>query len=254
MALEYEQLQVNIEASVCRIMLNDPGQGNALDEVMRQELLQALLSAQDDDSVRLVVLTGAGSDFCVGVPSREISGLRESGSGFERVRALLDEGRRIISLLNEYPKPVIAGLNGAASREGAALALACDIRVAGETATLALDFSRTGMSPAWGSSATLTRLGGPGTALELLWTGRTLSAEEASRRGLIEVLVSEDRFGSALDELCQAIVAVDGPILQLTRMAVQSSHSCDLPESLDLETEIQHRCWTTGTRRGAGRN
>lgn len=254
MPLQYEQLEVEIRASVCRITLNDPDSGNALGETMRGELLQALLSAQDDDSIHVVLITGAGPEFCRGVPLQEISALREGGAGFERLRPLLDEGRRLVSLLHEFPKPVIAGLNGPARAEGAALALACDLRVASTESTLALDFSRSAMAPAWGSSSTLARLAGPGTALELLWTGRAIQAEEAARCGLFQILTTGDRFEAEVDALCQQLAAIDTSLLHLTRMAVQSSHAVDLASALDLETEIQHRCWTAGNRRSAARN
>jgi len=254
MALEYERLVVEVRDAVCRITLADPDQGNALGETMRGELLQALLGAQDDDSIRVVLITGAGPEFCRGVSPQEIASLREEGSGFERVRPLLDEGRRLVSLLQEYTKPVIAALNGPARAEGAALALACDLRVASTDASMAFDFSRSGMVPAWGSSSTLTRLTGPGTALELLWTGRAVSAAEADQKGIIQVLVSPEHFESEVDALCQSLGSVDPSVMHLTRMAVQSSHSVDLASTLDLEAEIQHRCWTTGNRRGTARN
>jgi len=254
MALEYERLEIKIRASVCRITLSDPDSGNALGETMRGELLQALLGAQEDASVHVVLITGAGPEFCRGVPLQEISSLREGGAGFERLRPLLDEGRRLISLLHEFPKPVVAGLNGPARAEGAALALACDLRVASAESTLALDFSRSGMVPAWGSSLTLARLAGPGTALELLWTGRAVPAEEAARRGLIQILTTGDGFEAEVDALCSSLAAIDSSVLHLTRMAVQSSHVVDLASTLDLEAEIQHRCWTDGNRRDAARS
>jgi enoyl-CoA hydratase/carnithine racemase len=254
MALEYERLEFEIRDSVCRITLSDPDSGNSLGETMRGELLQALLGAQDDDSVHLVLINGADREFCSGVPLQEISGLREGGAGFERLRPLLDEGRRLISLLHEFPKPVVAGLNGPARAEGAALALACDLRVASVESTLALDFSRSGMAPAWGTSSTLARLAGPGTALELLWTGRVIHAEEAARHGLVQILATADRFEAEVDALCSSLGAIDASVLHLTRMAVQSSHVVDLASALDLETEIQHRCWTASNRRDIARN
>lgn len=254
MALEYERLTVEIRDAICRITLADPDHGNALGETMRGELLQSLLGAQDNESIRMVLITGAGPEFCRGISPPEIVSLREERSGFERLRPLLDEGRRLVSLLQEFPKPVVAGLNGPARAEGAALALACDLRVASTDATLAFDFSRSGMSPAWGSSSTLTRLTGPGTALELLWTGRAITAEEAERKGIVQVLVPPDRFESEVDTLCQSLGTVDPSVMHLTRMAVQSSHSVDLAATLDLEAEIQHRCWNTGKRRGTARN
>lgn len=244
MALEYERLVVTTEGSQCRILLNSPEEGNALDDTMRHELLQALLSAQSDEGVRVVLLSGAGTQFCRGLPEGEVAAL--GSSGFERIRPLLDEGRRIISLIDEYPKPVVCGLNGPAAGGGAALALACDLRVAARGATLALDFVREGLAPAFGSSATVARLAGEGTALDLLWTGRVIDAEEANALRLVE-RVSDD-FDNELSVLCETLATTDPSLLHLTRMAVQSSHSCDLAESLDLEAEIQHRNWRGGSR------
>jgi enoyl-CoA hydratase/carnithine racemase len=247
MALEYERLIVTTEGSQCRILLNDAGRGNPLDDIMRQELLQALISAQADDAVRVVLITGAGEQFCRGLPDGEIASL--AASGFERLRPLLDEGRRIINLIDEFPKPVVCALNGPAAGEGAALALACDLRIAARGAALTLDFIREGLSPAWGSSATVACLAGEGTALDLLWTGRTVDADEARALRLVERVA--DDFESEVDELCGTLAQTGASLLHLTRLAVQSSHSCDLAESLDLEAEIQHRSWRGQPHRDA---
>ena len=244
MALEYERLVVTTEGSQCRILLNAPESGNALDDTMRQELLQALMSAQADDAVRVVLITGAGDEFCRGLPAGELEAL--SGSGFERLRPLLDEGRRIISLIDEYPKPVVCGLNGPAGGGGAALALACDLRVATSGAPLAHDFVGDSLAPAWGSSATVARLAGEGTALDLLWTGRTVDAEEAKALRLVERVAMD--FDAEVASLCESLAGTDPSLLHFTRMAIQSSHSCDLAESLDLEAEIQHRNWRGHSR------
>lgn len=252
MALRYERLAVTVDGTLCRIVLNDPDHGNALGDIMRQELLQALLSAQEDDAVRVVVLTGAGDQFSSGVPVAEIRAMRESGAGFERMRPLLDEGRRIISLLEEFPRPVIAALNGPARAEGAAIALACDLRIATPDATFAVDFAREGMSPAWGASATLARLAGPANALDLLWTGAPLDAAQAAHRGLIQRINPD--LEAEIAQLAGALGAVDPAVLHLTRMAVQSSHATDLATALDLEAEIQHRCWGDGRRRSAAQH
>ena len=163
----------------------------------------------------------------------------------------MDEGRRIISLIDEFPKPVVAALNGAARAEGAALALACDLRIARPEAMLALDFVRDGMAPAWGASATVARLAGEGTALDLLWTGRCIDATQAQALGLVERV--SDSFDEEVAALCDSLGSADPNLLHLTRMAVQSSHACDLADSLDLETEIQHRNWSEGRRRTARR-
>lgn len=244
MALEYERLVVTTEGSQCRILLNAPESDNALDDTMRQELLQALLTAQADDSLRVILITGAGDSFCRGLPAGELESL--SNRGFERLRPLLDEGRRIISLIDEFPKPVICGLNGPAQGGGAALALACDLRVAAPGATLALDFVGDSLAPAWGSSATVARLAGEGTALDLLWTGRTVDAEEAKALRLVERIAVD--FDGELASLCATLAGTDPSLLHFTRMAIQSSHSCDLAESLDLEAEIQHRNWRGDSR------
>jgi enoyl-CoA hydratase/carnithine racemase len=250
MALEYERLTIGTEGPVCRITLGDPDAGNALDDSMRQELLQALLGAQADDAVRVVLITGAGDSFCPGLPEGEVRALREAGSGFERLRPLLDEGRRLISLIDEFPKPVVAAINGPAHGEGAALALACDLRIADPEATLSLDFVRRAMAPAWGTSSTLARLAGEGVALDLLWTGRVVGAEEALTLGLVERVSGS--LPVAVESVCSGLASTEPELLHLTRLAIQSSRACDLSQSLDLETEIQHRSWS-GSRQGGAR-
>ena len=252
MGLAYERLDLQVAPPVATILLDDPDHGTSLGTLMRQELMQALLAAQEDDAVRVVVLRGRGPDFCLGLPEGEIAALREGPAGFERVRPLLDEGRRLVNLLDEFPKPVVAALHGPTRNEGAALALACDLRVAGPEATLSLDFAREGLGPVWGASATLTRLTGEGRALDLLWTGRTLDATGAFECGLVE-RVAEDLEGE-LESMTRTLADREPSLLHLTRMAVESSHDCDLSSSLDLETEIQHRIWGSGRGRGPVRH
>lgn len=250
MALEYERIEVLSKPPVTTIVLDDPESGNALGDLLRQELVQALLSAQEDDSVRVVVIRGRGEEFCRGLPEGEIAGLRDEGVRFERLRPLLDEGRRLVTLLDEFPKPVVAALNGPARAEGTALALACDLRIAHTSTTLSVDFAADGLAPAWGASARLTRLAGEGRALDLLWTGRVLDAAGSRAFGLVERVTAD--LAGEVEAVTDTLARRDPNVLHLTRLAVESSHDCDLSSSLDLEAEIQHRCWGTG--RGPARH
>ena len=130
----------------------------------------------------MVVITGAGRAFCAGGDVEYMSGLQKNGD-VESFRKLLDAGRDVVTQIAEMPKPVIASVNGIAAGAGCNLALACDYRIASDTAKLGETFVKIGIHPDWGGTWFLPRLVGPSRALELLMTGRMVDAPRRSRSG-----------------------------------------------------------------------
>ncbi len=243
MGLQFETLRREDDEGVAWITLDRPDHHNAFGEMMREEIVQALLEVQEDEAVRAVVLTGSGRWFCGGGDIRQMVALKNEGAGFEKVRPLQDEGRRIVTLLHEIPKPVIAMVNGPASGAGMNLALACDLRVAGEDAWFAQNHVHAGLPPDWGGSFFLPRLVGAGRALELLWTGRRVEAEEALEIGLVHMVVPARHLREHTARLARRLAKAPARVLRLVKLAVLNSQQYDLNSMLDFESEALAECW-----------
>ena len=243
MPLQYETLKIEVADSIGWVTLNRPERQNGFGEDMREELVQALLGMQEDEGVKVVVVTGAGRAFCTGGDMRQMLALKEEGAGFEKLRPLLDEGRRVVTLIHEMPKPVVAMVNGPATGAGMSLALACDIRIASDHATFTQNFVHAGLHPDWGASYFLPRLIGAGRALELMWTGRRIEAEEAEEIGLVQMVVPHPHLREHTARFARRLVKAPATALRLIKMAVLHSMHFDLDAMLQLETEAQQQCW-----------
>lgn len=243
MPLQYETLKIDVADSIGWITLNRPEKQNSFGEDMREELVQALLAMQDDENVKVVVITGAGRAFCTGGDMRQMLAMKEDGAGFEKLRPLLDEGRRVVTVIHEMPKPVVAMVNGPASGAGMSLALACDIRIASDHATFTQNFVHAGLHPDWGGTYFLPRLIGAGRALELMWTGRRVEAEEAEEIGMVQMVVPHPHLREHTARFARRLVKAPSTALRLIKMAVLHAMHFDLNGMLDFEAEAQQQCW-----------
>jgi 2-(1,2-epoxy-1,2-dihydrophenyl)acetyl-CoA isomerase len=243
MAMQYETISIEKNDQIAWITLDRPQQMNAFAGEMRDELLQALLETQSDDELKVVVLTGAGKWFCAGGDIRQMVEMKEQRTGFEKLRPLLDAGRRIVTVMHEMPKPVIAMVNGPASGAGANLALACDLRIASDHASFTQSFVHVGLHPDWGGSFFLPRLVGTGRALELMWTGRRVEAEEAEEIGLVQQVVPHAHLREHTQRFARRLAKAPPHALRLIKMAIYSSGQFDLQSMLEIETEAQQQCW-----------
>ena len=181
------------------IELNRPGSLNALNAEMVAELEQALSSANDDRSVRIVVLTGRGRAFCAGLDLKSYGDMPDATGtatidGLTRQREIA----HLVEALHSLTKPVIAAVNGAATGGGLALVLASDIRLGSAASRFAVSFIRAGFSACdIGTSWLLPRIVGAGAAHELMLTGRVIESDEAARIGLIQPVLEEDLMEAA---------------------------------------------------------
>src|SRR3954469_24862798 len=175
---------VSLETGVLSITLNRPDRLNAFNPEMHQRLRQALEQASDDDAVRAVLLTGAGRAFCAGQDLSE----RDVSPGAAPIDLSISLGSHynpLVRRLRELPKPVVCAVNGVAAGAGANIALACDIVLAGRSASFVQSFSQIGLVPDSGGSYFLPRRVGAARAMGLALLGDKLSAEDAERWGLI---------------------------------------------------------------------
>lgn len=227
---------------VTTITLDRPDKLNAFAGTMREELLDALRVAEGEKSCRVVVITGAGRAFCAGGDVDFMAGLQRNGN-VDAFRKLLDAGRDIVTQIASMPKPVIASVNGVAAGAGCNLALACDYRIAADTVKLGETFVRIGLHPDWGGTWLLPRLVGSGRAMELLATGRMVSAEEALRIGMVDRVVPAADLAKETAALARTIAS--GPPIAIAgiKRAMQASERNDLRAQINLESQHQLDCF-----------
>jgi 2-(1,2-epoxy-1,2-dihydrophenyl)acetyl-CoA isomerase len=230
---------------ITTITLDRPEKLNAFAGTMREDLLAALRAAGSDPECRVVVITGAGRAFCAGGDVDYMSGLQKDGN-VEAFRKLLDAGRDIVTAIAEMAKPVMASINGVAAGAGCNLALACDYRIASDTAKLGETFVRIGIHPDWGGTWFLPRLVGPSRALEILMTGRMVDAAEALAIGMVDRVVSAAELPAQTATLARAIA--QGPPLAIAgiKRALAASPTNSLRAQVELESEHQLRAFLSG--------
>jgi 2-(1,2-epoxy-1,2-dihydrophenyl)acetyl-CoA isomerase len=224
---------------VTRLTLNRPSALNAIDDQMGEELLASLKEAEKNQKARCLVITGAGRAFSAG---EDVSGLKDrygSGSHPSLGDHLRKKYHPIITRIRNMEKPIIARLNGIAAGSGASLALACDIRLASEEAGLRQAFIGVGLVPDSGSSYFLTRMIGPGRALELIMTGKTIPAKEAEQLGLINKVVPAAELDKHTDELAHRLATGPTKALGLSKRIINRVTSLELPEALEYEAYNQ---------------
>jgi 2-(1,2-epoxy-1,2-dihydrophenyl)acetyl-CoA isomerase len=225
------------------ITLNRPHRLNAFTEAMHQRLHDALIEAEDDESCRTLLLTGAGRGFCAGQDLTDR--LSQAGETQELGGALEAYYNPLIRKLRELPFPVVAAVNGVAAGAGANIALACDIVLAARSASFVQSFARVGLIPDSGGTWILPRLVGPARARGLTLTAEPLPAEKAEAWGLIWKVVDDAALAAEAEALCAQFAAAPTIGLALTKRALEESWSNDLDAQLDLERELQRQASLT---------
>jgi len=224
---------------VTTLTLNRPERLNALTFEVYDELRRTFYALSDDESVRAIVVTGAGRAFCSGGDVEDII-----GALFERgFRGLLEFTRMTCDLvlaIRKCRKPVIGALNGTVAGAGAVIATACDLRVAAESAKIAYLFTRVGLSGAdMGAAWMLPRIVGLAKASELLMAGDFISAEEAHRIGLYNRVVPDGEALEAARTLAAKLARGPSFALEITKDALNREASMDLAGALESEAQIQ---------------
>ncbi len=235
-------IEITTANAIATITLNRPEKLNAFVGTMREDLLDALRSAETDPDTRVVVITGAGRAFCAGGDVDFMSGLQERGD-LAAFRALLDAGSEIVLEIASMTKPVIASVNGIAAGAGCNLALACDYRIASDAAKFSESFIRIGLHPDWGGTWLLPRLIGRSRAFELCATGRAVEAAEALAIGMIDRIVTAAELAEETEKLAQSFAAASPIALSGIKRALAASERNDLRTQLDLEAEHQMQCF-----------
>ncbi len=243
------------------ITLNRPESLNAMGGELMPLLAQHLAECVSDDSVRCVVLTGAGRAFCAGGDVKAMAAGAGGGDGKRSFAAAFAHGvdelrlsqRRTSYALHTMAKPTIAMVNGHAVGAGLSLALACDLRIASEQAKLGTVFRNVGFSGDFGGSWYLPRLVGMERARQLYFTGEILGAEEALRIGMVSRVVPHEKLEEETMALASQLAS--GPTLAYARMKenLNRSATCDLLTLLDQEALNMRLSGTTQDHREAAR-
>lgn len=223
--MAYEQIAYAVEDRIATITLSRPGARNGYTMVMADEIAAALGVANLDPDVRVVVLTGAGTDFCVGADL--------SGGGFASPDAegWVEPATRVCRPMFGLDKPVIAAVRGAAVGVGSTMLLPADFRLAGTDTRFGFVFSRRGIYPEGGSTWFLPRLVGLGTALDWMISGRLVPADEALAAGLVHSLHEPDAVLDKAYELARELIAVAAPVsTAVIRQALYRMSAHDSPE------------------------
>jgi 2-(1,2-epoxy-1,2-dihydrophenyl)acetyl-CoA isomerase len=235
-------IEKRLDQNVATITLNRPDKLNAFSGTMREDLLAALREAARAPECRVVVITGAGRAFCSGGDVEFMAGLQKNGDT-GTFRRLLDAGRDVVIFLAEMAQPVIASINGVAAGAGCNLALACDYRIASREAKLGETFVRIGLHPDWGGTWLLPRLVGKGRALELLTTGRMVSADEALAIGVVDRVVASGDLAVTTETLARSLAASPPRVIRDIKEALRRSATNDLRAQIELESEHQMRAF-----------
>jgi enoyl-CoA hydratase/carnithine racemase len=193
--MSYESILFAVEDGVATLTLNRPEKLNAYTTEMGEEAVDAFRRARADETVRVVILTGAGRGFCAGVDLEHLKAHRAGASAGKGPRLGEEDFLTALPLeLLQYPKPVIAAINGAAIGVGVTMILPCDVRLAAASAKLGVTFAKLGLLPGLGSTHLLPRLVGRAKALELVLSARVIPAAEAAEIGLVSRVVPDDEL------------------------------------------------------------
>jgi 2-(1,2-epoxy-1,2-dihydrophenyl)acetyl-CoA isomerase len=224
------------EGAIAWIVLNRPDVLNAMTDGMKRELLDAFKQADRDPAVRVIVLIGAGRGFCSGQDLGDRDPSDGEQSLGDNLRALYNP---LILQMRATNKPIIGAINGVAAGAGMSLALACDLRLASETASFIEVFVRIGLVPDAGSSWFLPRLVGLGKAFELAALGDKVDAQEALRIGLVNRVVPAEALETETMALAERLAKAPTKAIALMKRALERSFEHDLPSQLDYEAHMQ---------------
>ena len=251
----------NVANRVATITLNRPDKLNAWTALMESEVRSHMEDAEQDDEVRVIVLTGAGRGFCAGADMSLLSAVAERGLDY---RDLDDRGREPVlrdgamregvppdfqkkySYFPAIGKPVIAAINGPVVGLGLVITLYCDLRLASDAARFSTIFARRGLIAEYGMAWILPRIVGIANALDLLFSARTIDATEALRVGLVNRVFPQDTFLEKAQEYAQELASTVSPrSLRIIKRQVYEAMSQPLAEAFDISVREMMACFRT---------
>jgi enoyl-CoA hydratase len=227
----YETLQYSETGLVATVRLDRPEKKNSLNAQMRQEMGRLLRQVAENSNVRAVILTGGEEIFCAGADISEMTGTASAESSYKHAR----EFQILFDQVESLPQPVIAAVSGWALGGGCEMALACDFRIASESARFGLPEIKIGAFPGGGGTQRLSRLIGTAKAKEMILLGDPISAQEALATGLVMKVVAKANLMDAANGLAAKLAALPRLALQASKMLINRSQEVDLATGLEFE-------------------
>lgn len=239
-------ITLDIQDNIGTLTLNRPDKRNAFNQLMTQEFLDCLQKVEQNNNIRVLIITGAGKVFCSGADLNEvflkaIDDRKQGNEPFDIAQWTKDACLKLYNL----PIPTIASLNGPAIGLGLTITLACDLRVACEEATLAIPFTRFNIMPEFGSSYLLPRIIGIAKACEIAYTGRQVTAQEASSMGLVNTVVAASNLPKTTRDLAESICHGAPLGLKMTKLALHQGLNNDLGTQLEYEYSALNNAFQT---------
>ena len=235
-----ETILVEKEGRVAILTVNRPDKLNALNQQVRDDMLQVLAEIEKDDSVGVVVITGAGEkSFIAGADIGEFAGR----TPFDQREAMASP--RVFDIMANFPKPVIAMINGFCLGGGCELAMSCDMRIASDKARFGQPEIKLGLIPGGGGTQRLPRLVGLGNAMRLILTGDMIGADEAKAIGLVEMVVPAEELRARTLELANRIAAMSPLTIRVAKEALRASERLPIEDGLPYERDLFCLCFST---------
>ena len=236
--MAYEAILYEVEDRVATITLNKPERLNAFDDQMLGAWADAIRQADQDRDVGAIIITGAGRGFCSGMNVAAEAGgsgvLRSEATVSTRRHSLRDRVHPIPRALIQLEKPYIAAINGAAAGAGMDMATMADIRFASSTARMGMTYVRMGLIPGDGGTYMLPRIVGVQKALDLIWTGKLITAQEALEMGYLMAVYEPEQLLPRVKEYAKQIAKGPGTAIQLSKKLVYRSANITFDEHLDF--------------------
>lgn len=238
--MEFNNILFSKEGSIAYITMNREESLNALNLDTIEELDKALDIIQEDDDVYLFILTGRGRAFVAGADILEMKELNSEGA-----RKFAEIGQRVFRKIELMEKPSIAAVNGFALGGGCELSMACDIRIASNKAKFGQPETGLGVTPGFSGTNRLSRLVGLAKAKELIFTCDIISAEEAFRIGLVNMVVDSEELMDRANEMAAKIISKGQLAIRYSKTAINRSYETDIETGNLIEKDLFGLCFAT---------
>ncbi|MCI6602852.1 MAG: enoyl-CoA hydratase-related protein [Clostridiales bacterium] len=243
--MSFVEIQKNSKTAV--LTINRPEALNALNSQVLSDLKAALDELKKEADLRCLIITGAGpKSFVAGADIGEMSTMNP-----KKGEAFGIDGNKVMSQVASFPCPVIAAVNGYALGGGFELALACDLRLASEKARFAFPETGLGITPGFGGTQRLARLVGPALASELIFTGRTVKADEALAKGMVSQVCAPEELLNKAQELADTIAGRAPIAIRQAKKAIRGGLDLTLEKGLDYESECFGECFDSEDQKNA---
>lgn len=241
--MDYKNLIFEKREGIGYVTINREKAMNSLNTDVLSELENVFQYIGTDDEVKIAVITGKGKAFVAGADIAQMSGLDRAEG-----RAMTIQGQKVMDLIEDTDKPVIAAINGYALGGGNELAMACDIRIASESAKFGQPEVNLGIIPGYGGTQRLPRLVGKGMAKKLIYSGEIIDAAEAYRIGLVDDVTSPEKLMEETEKIAKEIMKKAPIAVRMAKKAIDSGVNTDLKTGIRMEAEFYTSAFSSEDR------